>query len=94
MVVSNLIVRNFYAEALFCALLRAFAPFCALSKFALFCGLAFAHFCAHLALFCVFFCVFCVQRLERPRLGTSESCFAKWLQFSDGHVWKERLPLP
>ena len=49
LVVSNLdIVCNFYAEALFCALLRSFA---------LFCGLAFAMFCAHLRSFariCVF----------------------------------------
>ena len=39
LVVSNLVVCNSYADALFCALLRAFA---------LFCGLAFALFCAHL----------------------------------------------
>ena len=40
---SILVVCNFYAEALFCALLRAFA---------LFCGLAFAFFLRSLALFC------------------------------------------
>ena len=36
---QNLVVCEFYAEALFCALLRSFA---------LFCGLAFALSCAHL----------------------------------------------
>ena len=32
LVVLNLVARNFYAEALFCALLRPFALFCALSR--------------------------------------------------------------
>ena len=32
LVVSNLVVSNFYAEALFCALLRSVAPFCALLR--------------------------------------------------------------
>ena len=39
LVVSNLIVCNSYAEALFCALLRSFALFCSLLRsFALFCA--------------------------------------------------------
>ena len=39
----------------------------------LFCGLAFALFCAHL---CAFAC-FCVRpRLERPRLGTEDLKFS------------------
>ena len=45
-VVSNLVVCNFYAEALFCALLRPFALFCAL--FADLRLLSFALICAHL----------------------------------------------
>ena len=47
-VVLNLVVCNFYAEALFCALLRPFAPFCALLRTCV---------CAHLRSFariCVF----------------------------------------
>ena len=63
LVVSNLVVCNFYAEALFCALLRPFA---------LFCGLALALFCPHLRSFACF----CVRpRLERPRLGTADYLF-------------------
>ena len=52
---SNLVVCNFHAEALFCALLRpfVFALFCA----AVFCGIGFALFCAHLHSF-VRICVF------------------------------------
>ena len=47
LVVLNLVVCNLYAEALSCTLLRRFAPFCALlPSLALFCGLAFALFCA------------------------------------------------
>ena len=54
------VVCNFYAEALFCALLHCFA---------LFCGLAFVLFCA---LLCAFAC-FCERpRLERPCLGTED----------------------
>ena len=60
LVVSNLVVCNFYAEALFCALLRSFADL-RLRSFALICALlrTFACFCERL-------------RLERPRLGTPE----------------------
>ena len=56
LVVSNLVVWNFYTEALFCALLRPFALFalfCAfLCSFTLFYGLAFALFLRTFALFC------------------------------------------
>ena len=48
LVVSNLVVCNFYVEALFCALLRSFAFFC---------GLAVALFGSHLRSF-AFFCMF------------------------------------
>ena len=52
MVVSSLVVCNVYAEALFCALLRPFALFCALLQTCV-CALcaelgSFALFCAHL----------------------------------------------
>ena len=53
---KRLVVCNFYAEALFCALLRPLA---------LFCRLAFALFCL-LCSFCV------LPRLEQLRLGTEE----------------------
>ena len=75
LVVSNLVVCNFCAEAFFSC---PFAFFCCISfcSFALFCALAFALFCALLrpvALFCTHFASFCVRpRLERPRLGTPE----------------------
>ena len=57
MVVLNLVVGNFYAEALFCALLRPFALL-RLRSFALFLR-AFACFCKR-------------PRLQRPRLGTAD----------------------
>ena len=48
MVVSNLAVCNFYAEALFCALLRPFVLFCALLRsFADLRLRSFALICAH-----------------------------------------------
>ena len=55
LVVLNLVVCNFYADALFCALWRSFAPFCALCAHLR--SFAFALFCAHLRSFarlCVF----------------------------------------
>ena len=63
LVVSNPVVFNFYAEALFCALLRPFE---------LFCALAFPLFCAHLRTFA---CFYVRPRLERPRfiLGSAEN---------------------
>ena len=58
--VSNLVVCDFYVEALFCALLRSFANL-RLRSFALF------------SFFLHAFACFCVRpRLERPRLGTAE----------------------
>ena len=64
LVVLNLVVCNFYAEALFCTLLRPLALFCVhlrLRSFALICALLRAFAC------------FCVRpRLEWPRLGTAE----------------------
>ena len=58
LVVLNLTVCNFYAEALFCA-----------RSFALFCGLAFALICALLRSFARF----CVRPpLEGLRLGISD----------------------
>ena len=73
-VVSNLVVCNFYTEALFCAPLRPFV---------LFCGLPFALICALLrAVAC-----FCVRpRLERPRLGTAEKWKGRNLGHSDFEV--------
>ena len=64
LVVSNLVVCNFYVEAHFCALLRPFALLCALLRLR-----SFAFACAHLrSLAC-----FCVRpRLGRRRLGTAE----------------------
>ena len=62
-----LIVCKFHAEALFCALLRSFAPLCALLRTCV---------CARLrsfALFCVHTCCCVRPRLERPRLGTAEN---------------------
>ena len=68
LVVSNLVVCNFYADALFCALLRPFAPFCALLRpFALFANLHVRCFALICTLLRTFAC-FC----ERPRLGTAE----------------------
>ena len=63
--VSNLVVCKFYAEALFCALLRPFHLHSftdlRLRSFALVCALLRAFACS------------CVRpRLERPRLGTAE----------------------
>ena len=68
LVVSNLAVCNFYAEALFCALLQT--RVCALLRpFALSCTLLQTCVCA---LLCAIAC-FCVRpRLQQPRLGTPE----------------------
>ena len=64
LVVVNLVVCNFYACVLFCALLRPFALFAdlRLCSFADICALlrSFACFCERL-------------RLERPRFGTPDS---------------------
>ena len=66
LVVSNLAVCNFHAEALFCTLLRPFA---------LFCGLA-----SHAPLRS--FACFCVRpRLERLRLGISDIAIATVCRF-------------
>ena len=60
LVVSNLVVSNYYADALFCPLFRPFA---------LFGGLAFAVICGHLRSFACF----CERpRLDQPCLGTPE----------------------
>ena len=62
LVVSNLVVCKFCAEALFCTLLRSST---------LFCRLVFAIFCAHSRSRA--FACFCERpRLELPRLGTAE----------------------
>ena len=68
-----------FMEALFCALLRSFAPFCPLLR-------SFAPFCPllrSLELICALlraFACFCVRpRLERPRLGTADKIGQKLL---------------
>ena len=75
LVVLNLVVCNFYAEALFCAHLHPFADL-RLSSFADICALLRTSAC------------FCIRpRLERPRLGTAEqkrrSSLLSWIDFRE-----------
>ena len=92
LVVSNLVVCNFYAETL---CLRSFAPFCPLLRTCIcrmICTLlrSFALFCALLRAFACF----CVRlRLERPHLGTSdpEAIYEGGLGRDSGEALHRRL---
>ena len=61
---KQLVVGKFYAEALFCALLRSFVPFCALLR--TFADLRLRSFVCTFALFCTHLRV---SASDRPRLG-------------------------
>ena len=85
--VVNLVVCNFYAEALFCALL---------CPFGLFCALAFPLFCGHLRSFAFLLRVFFANDRIYKGAITSFSLF-NW-EPGNGGLWKggvgDNVPVP